>query len=254
MWRIRPVGKHPWSDCRTWSGSTVHGKATVRPWPSVVLLIYIPCCWRILLSSGKYCSLPKWIACGWQIAPALHSIWSEAAHALLPVFPHFHPWASIIPCPSCFLSRHWPFRWCLSWPPWPVAPLGAIMDSVLIACWRTEAVLRRLIADSLGSTDVCLCDRCSNAARLENQPSMCLHTYRPTQFSSYTQCVTVRCMVLDRDVKLFCWCRALCLVVLTDTCPFSRLLVPFPTVWPTAWIFEKIFYLGELSWVWGRLL
>lgn len=191
MWRIRPVGKHPWSDCRTWSGPTVPWdawKATIRPWASVVFLIYISCCWRILLSSGKYCSLPKWIACGWQIAPALHSIWSEAAHALLPVFPHFHPWASIIPCPSCFLSRHWPFRWCLSWPPWPVAPLGAIMDSVLIACWRTEAVLHRLIADSLGRTDVCLCDRCSNAARLENQPSMCSHTYRPTQFSSFTVC------------------------------------------------------------------
>lgn len=117
MWRIRPVGKHPWSDCRTWSGPTVPRdawKAAIRPWASVVFLIYISCCWRILLSSGKYCSLPKWIACGWQIAPALHSIWSEAAHALLPVFPHFHPWASIIPCPSCFLSRHWPFRWCLS--------------------------------------------------------------------------------------------------------------------------------------------
>lgn len=83
MWRIRPVGKHPWSDCRTWSGPTVPQdawKATIRPWGSVVFLIYISCCWRILLSSGKYCSLPKWIACGWQIAPALHSIWSEAAH------------------------------------------------------------------------------------------------------------------------------------------------------------------------------
>lgn len=113
------------------------GKATIRPGTSVVSLIYTPCCWRILLSSGKYCSLPQCIACRWQIAPASHSIWSEAAHTLLPVF---HPWASVILCPSCFLSRRWPFRWCLSRPPWPVAPLGAIMDSVLIACWRTEAV------------------------------------------------------------------------------------------------------------------
>lgn len=62
-------------------------KTTIRPGASVVFLIYTPCCWRILLSSGKYCSLPQWIACGWQIAPALHSIWSEAAHTLLPVFP-----------------------------------------------------------------------------------------------------------------------------------------------------------------------
>lgn len=62
-------------------------KTAIRPGASVVFLIYTPCCWRILLSSGKYCSLPQWIACGWQIAPALHSIWSEAAHTLLPVFP-----------------------------------------------------------------------------------------------------------------------------------------------------------------------
>lgn len=169
-------------------GPKTLGKATIRPGASVVSLIYTPCCWRILLSSGKYCSLPRWIACGWQIAPALHSIWSEAAHTLLPVFPHLHPPASVIlPCPSRFLSRRWPFRWCLSRPPWPVAPLGAIMDSVLIACWRTEAVLRGLIADSLESTTVCLCDCCSNAARLENSPSMCPHVCRWTQCTSHTQ-------------------------------------------------------------------
>lgn len=141
-------------------------KTAIRPGASVVFLIYTPCCWRILLSSGKYCSLPQWIACGWQIAPALHSIWSEAAHTLLPVFPTsmLQPLSCL--CSSCFLSRHWPFRWCLSWLPWPVAPLGAIMDSVLIACWRTEAVLHGLIADSLESTAVCLHDCCSNAVWL----------------------------------------------------------------------------------------
>lgn len=62
---------------------------------ALVFLIYSPCCWCILLSRGKYCSLPQWIAGGWQIAPALHSIWSEAAHTLLPVFP-----SSILEPPS----------------------------------------------------------------------------------------------------------------------------------------------------------
>lgn len=67
-------------------GPKMLGKATIRPGASVVFLIYNPCCWRIPLSTGKYCCLPHWKACGWQIAPALHSIWSEAAHTLLPVF------------------------------------------------------------------------------------------------------------------------------------------------------------------------
>lgn len=44
----------------------------------------------LLLSSGKYYSVPHWIAFRWQIAPALHSIWSEAANTFLPVSPTFH--------------------------------------------------------------------------------------------------------------------------------------------------------------------
>lgn len=85
-----------------------------------------PCCWRMVLSRGKYCSLPRWIARGWQILLSFHSIWSKAAHTLLPCLPHFCPQAPITSCPSCFLSRRWPFRWCLSpplglpgqWLPW----------------------------------------------------------------------------------------------------------------------------------------
>lgn len=114
----------------------------------------------------------------------LHLVWGSSHPP--PCLPGFHPPASVIVYPSCFLSRHWPFRWCLSRPRWPVAPLGAIMDSVLIACWRTEAVLHSLIADSLESTAVCLCDCCSNAAWLENSLSMCLHICRRTQCTWYT--------------------------------------------------------------------
>lgn len=77
---------------------------------------------------------------------ALHFVWGSS-HP--PRLPHFHAPASVMHCPSCFLSRRWPFRWCLSRPPWPVATLGAIMDWVLIACWRTEAVLHSLIATPL---------------------------------------------------------------------------------------------------------
>jgi len=157
------------------------GKAAIRPEATVAFLIYTPCCWHILLSSGKYCSLPheNSLRVTNSSCFTLHLVWGSSHPP--PCRPCFHPWASIIPCRSCFLCRHWPFRWCLSQRPWPAAPLGAIMDSVLIACWRTEAVLGRLIVDSLGSTAVCLCDCCSNAARLKNPPWMYLHICLQTQ-------------------------------------------------------------------------
>lgn len=40
-------------------GPEMLGKATIRPRVSVVFLIYPPCCWRIHLSSGKYCNSPS---------------------------------------------------------------------------------------------------------------------------------------------------------------------------------------------------
>lgn len=86
LWRIWPGGKDPWSGCRTWSRAARDAqKGCIRPGAVVVFLIYSPCCWRILLSREKYSSIPLWIAGRWQIAAALHSIWSEAAHTLLSV-------------------------------------------------------------------------------------------------------------------------------------------------------------------------
>lgn len=51
----------------------------LRPWASMVVWIYTPVVDTYTCPVENTASSPPWIACGWRIAPALHSIWSEVA-------------------------------------------------------------------------------------------------------------------------------------------------------------------------------
>lgn len=90
--------------------------------------------WHIHLSSGvwecsEYCILPYMNSL--QVTNSscftLHLVWGSS---------HPPPCLFFGPCHPVFSPLHWSLR--LSQPRWLVPP-GAIMDLVLIACWRTEA-------------------------------------------------------------------------------------------------------------------
>lgn len=93
---------------------------------------FIPWLLKHTCSVENITSSTMWIACGWQIPPAVCC----SAHPL-PFLFHLLASAPVMHHPSCFL--------CNDAVPWPVGP---VMHSELIACWRTEPVLHCWIVGS----------------------------------------------------------------------------------------------------------
>lgn len=92
--------------------------------------------WHIYLSRGKFCILPYVNSLQVTNSSCLTLHLVRGSSHPSPCLSHLCASARVIR-----FSLHRTELWgrCLSQPRWWVVPPGAIMDLVLIACWRTEA-------------------------------------------------------------------------------------------------------------------